>query len=109
MIARLLSAAMRAVDAGGGEPRRKIGRQHQEVHAKARVAPERGVVYPKRIDAFFGMQMPRRIDPSLLEQPAKGRTRLGPDHGVFAPEPLVVYVGLGRNHVEIAREHRGLS
>lgn len=109
MIARLFSAAMRAIDAGGSQSRREIRREQQKIHAEARVAAESSVVHPKRVDALAGMQMPRGIDPSLLEEPAERRTCFRLHHCVEPPQPFVVDVGFGRDHVEIARQHHRLS
>ena len=85
MIARLVFAALGAVDAGVDQPRREVGREQQKIHAETGVAPERGVVHPEGVDALFGMQMPRRINPSLVKQPAKGGACLGLHHGIEAP------------------------
>src|SRR5688572_5363862 len=63
---------MRAIDASGAQPWQQAGREHQEVHAEARIAAECGVVDPERVDALIGMQVAGGIDPSLLDEPAKG-------------------------------------
>src|SRR4051812_45523229 len=109
MVARLFSAAMRAIDAGGDQRPSKVRSEHQEVHAEAGIAPERRIVYPEGVDALLGMQMPCGIDPSLLQQPAERGARFGPHYGVQAQKPFVVDVGLGRNHVQVARQYHGPS
>src|SRR4051812_32290648 len=65
MVARLVPPAMLAVDAGTAEPLGERGRQQQEVHAKARVAPECIGVDPEGVDAFVRMKAPCRVDPAL--------------------------------------------
>ena len=102
MIARPLAAALHEVDLGASQARRQRRREQEEVHAKAGVAAERVVVDPEGVYALGRMEVPRRIDPALREQPFVQGAGLGLEDGVEAPEPRVVDVGVGRHDVEIA-------
>src|SRR4051812_32021196 len=85
MIARLLASAMLRIHAVVLEPRHEVRREHEEIHAEARIARMGGGIHPECVDALLRPAMARGVDPALRHHARPDLARLRLQHRVEPP------------------------
>ena len=106
VVARVVFAPNRAIDAGGDEAPGKLGAQQDLVEAQPCVAlPSLPHVVPESVHRLIRMERAYSIDPTLCEKPLVGFAAPGLQQRVVVIRFGRIDVAVGRHDVGVARQH----
>ena len=106
MIAGAFPAADLAIDTGGGQPLGRLRAQEEVIDAQPGVPrPAVPHVIPERVHRRVGMQRADGVEPAVVEQTRKTRTRLAPKQRILGVGFCRIDIAVRRNDVVVPGQH----